>query len=308
MHLYASAVGLSELNTRSTINTLLKNITEDAIQNNNVLYDIASSPQDSFYEAQIYHSMLKRQTAPDFEDMGGIVIMGYYNPDEKIFERTSYFPYIKGTSPRYTAEAVVERKSDQEAYLVHCDEPRREVTPIFFLKNIIEYISNNKNQRIVKDKFVYLSALSTSGKIILPIRQSKAQIDKCKAATKKRNRLVDMAMQGNIEAIDNLTIGDYDVISDICQRIRKEDIYSIVNTSFIPSGLECDKYTVVGNIIDLECLTNEVTGEEIYYMQLECNDTIMNLGINRKDLYGMPQKGYRFVGKIWLQGNMNFSE
>ena len=50
-----------------------------------------------------------------------------------------------------------------------------------------------------------------------------------------------------------------------------------------------------------------ITGEEVYYMLLECNDNMINVAINKKDLYGLPQKGYRFVGKIWLQGAIDFS-
>lgn len=307
MHLYARAVGLSEISSRSAIETLLTTIKDDAIRNNSVICYSEGESQDSFYEAQIDYCMLKRQNGTEFEDMGGLVIRGFYNPEDKIFEQTFYFPYIKGNVPRYNREMAVERQTDKEAYLAHCDEPRREVPPIFFVKNIVEYLNKTNGRRILTDRFVYLSALSTSGKIILPIRQTKAQIDRCKAATNKRNKLVDMAMKGNPDAIDNLTIGDYDMLSDICQRIRKEDIYTIVNSSFIPSGLECDHYTVVGNIMEVTSLTNEITGEEIYYMLLECNDNMINLGINRKDLYGIPQVGFRFSGRIWLQGDIELN-
>lgn len=50
-------------------------------------------------------------------------------------------------------------------------------------------------------------------------------------------------------------------------------------------------------------LKNEMTDEEIYYMSLECNNVEFNLAINKEDLLGEPQTGFRFVGRIWLQGN-----
>ena len=170
----------------------------------------------------------------------------------------------------------------------------------------MDYLSNAKGENILTDKFVHLSALSTGGRIIFPIRQTKEQIEKCDAATKKRNKLVDMALQGDINAIDDLTLSDYDLLTNLCERIKKEDVYSIVNSSFIPSGLECDCYSVVGNILEIGAYRNEVTGEEVYNMLLECNDNIINVGINKKDLHGIPQAGCRFIGKIWLQGYIDF--
>ncbi len=308
MHLYARTIGLSEISTKSAMDILLNKIVESAIQNNCVIYDINNPPQGEMYEAQINHSMLKKQTGFTFEDMGGLCIRGMYNPKERVFDQSFYFPYIKGTNPRFNKQLIIERQSDKEAYMVHCNEPRREVAPIFFLKNIVDYLSYAIGESVVTDRFVHLSALSTGGKIIFPIRQTKAQIEKCNADTNRRNKLVDMALQGDAQAIDDLTLCDYDLLSNLCERIKKEDVYSIVNSSFIPSGLECDCYSVVGNILEIYSLRNEVTGEVVYNMLLECNDNIISVGINKKDLYGMPQAGCRFVGKIWLQGYIDFKE
>lgn len=305
MHLYARAVGLSEITTRSAMDTLLTEIIEKAIQNNDICYDSASDDDDSFYEAQINYSMLKNKST-DGEDVGGITIRGYYNPDTKVFKQTFFFPYIIGRHKHCTKEVTVERQSDKEAYMVHCNESGKEIVPIYFLSNIVDYLIKEKGNTVLSDKRNYISALSITGKIILPIKQTKSQILKDRLKAKKRNRLVDLAMKGNIDAIGDLTMGDYDIISDIFDRVRREDLYSIVNSTFIPIGLECDKYSIIGNITDLIKLNNEITGEEVYYMIVECNDNIISLGINSKDLYGVPQIGMRFVGKVWLQGSIDF--
>ncbi len=306
MHLYARAVGLSEITSRSAMDTLLTEIIEKAIKNDNVCYYSESDDDDSFYEAQINYPMLKIQKLTGYEDIGGISIRGYYNPDTKVFKQTFFFPYIIGSYEHFTKEITVERQSDKEAYMVHCNEPGKEIVPIYFLSNIVEYLINENGKNTLNDKINYISALSISGKIILPIKQSKAQILREQLKTKKRNRLVDLAMKGNVDAIGDLTMGDYDIISDIFDRVRKEDLYSIINSSFIPIGLECDKYSIIGNITDLIKINNEITGEEVYYMIMECNDNIISLGINSKDLYGVPQVGMRFVGKVWLQGSIDF--
>lgn len=308
MHLYARTIGLSEISTKSAMDILLNKIIESAINNNCIIYDTNNYGQDEWLEAQINHSMLKRQIGFSFEDMGGLCIRGLYNPKERRFEQSFYFPYIKGTKPRFITQLLVERQTDKEAYMVHCNEPRREVAPIFFMKNIVEYLHYANKESVLMDKFIHLSALSTGGKIIFPIRQTKEQIERCNAATNKRNQLVDMALQGDAQAIDDLTLGDYNLITSLFERLKKEDIYSIVNSSFIPSGLECDCYSVVGNILEIGAYRNEVTGEEVYNMLLECNDNIISVGINKKDLHGMPQAGCRFIGKIWLQGYIDFKE
>ncbi len=308
MHLYSRAVGLGEITTRPSMDALLKGVIERSIQNNEVLYNPSGTNQDGFFEAQINYSMLNEIRGTMTIDIGGISIRGMYNPDNSEFIEMYYFPYVVGDNPRFNTEIIVERQADKEAYLVHCNEPKREVTPIFFMKNIVEYINKGHKQGCYNEHFVYLSALSNSGKIIMPVRKTKDQIEKCKAATNKRNQLVDKALQGDQDAIDDLTIGDYDMLSDICQRVKKEDVFSIVDSSFIPSGLECDCYSVIGNIQEVNLYQNKVTGEEVYYMTLECNDIIFGMGINRKDLYGMPQTGCRFVGKIWLQGEVFFGD
>lgn len=301
MHLYARSVGLSEITSKNTMDHMLNTFVDEAIKNNRVRYNVDNDSVDGFYEAQIDREMMS------YSNVAGLTIRGIFNPEIAVFEPAFYFPYIKGNTPRFNTELFIERQTDKEAYMVHCNEPRREVAPIFFMNNIVEFLDNEKGKKYLTDRFVYLSGLSVEGKIILPIMQTKEQIDKCKAATNKRNQLVDMALQGNPDAIDNLTMDDYDMLTNLCQRIKTEDIYSIVNTSFIPSGLECDNYSVVGNILEVECLKNMITGEEVYYMLLECNDNMINVAINKKDLYGLPQKGYRFVGKIWLQGAIDFS-
>ena len=308
MHLYARAIGLSGMGGKTNMDFLLDTMIEGAKMNNLISYNQDKEVTDGFYEAQINQGMVFRKPPNVYRDMLGITLRGIYNPETKEFHPSFYYPYIRGEAPRFNTEIFIERQSDKEAYMVHCNEPRREVSPIFFLSNIIDYLKTEKGKKHLPDKFVYLSGLSTEGKIILPIKQTDEQIDKCKAATNKRNQLVDMALQGNTDAIDSLTMDDYDMLTNLCQRIRNEDIYSIVNSSFIPSGLECDNYSVIGNIIEVESMKNEVTFEDVYYMLLECNDNMINVAINRKDLYGIPQKGYRFVGKIWLQGTIDFKE
>ena len=51
-----------------------------------------------------------------------------------------------------------------------------------------------------------------------------------------------------------------DMYTTISRRIQKDDIFSLVDTYFMPYGVECDQYSVLGEITELRLATNDVTG------------------------------------------------
>ena len=106
--------------------------------------------------------------------------------------------------------------------------------------------------------------------------------------------------------MESLTIEDIDTYTRISQRIINEDVFSIVDSTFMPCGVECDQYSVIGEILELSKEQNIYTGETIYIMTLDCNNMVFTLGINEKHLLGEPLVGRRFKGQIWLQGNVKF--
>ena len=92
----------------------------------------------------------------------------------------------------------------------------------------------------------------------------------------------------------------------VSRRILHEDMYSIIETCFMPCGIECDQYSVIGNILDIEVKQNRITEEDVYCLRLDCNDVIFTVAINKKDLLGEPKVGRRFKGQIWMQGTLQF--
>ena len=58
----------------------------------------------------------------------------------------------------------------------------------------------------------------------------------------------------------------------------------------------------------MECtlLKNKITEEEVYLMNINCNDMTFDLCVNKEDVYGEPCVGRRFKGTIWMQGYINF--
>ena len=121
-----------------------------------------------------------------------------------------------------------------------------------------------------------------------------------------RNDLIVAARNGDEEAIESLTIEDLDIYSQISRRITREDLYSIVDTTFMPYGVECDQYSVIGEILELKASDNPYTSETVYTMVLDCNDVIIKMAVNRTDLMGAPEVGRRFKGNLWISAHVNF--
>ena len=143
------------------------------------------------------------------------------------------------------------------------------------------------------------------------IIKSKRQICLClnvrnKAKTRERLKMIQKAKKGDQVAIENLTLEDMDTYTDITRRIVVEDIMSIVETSFMPFGLEGDRYQLIGEITSVDKVTNKLSGESVWEMQINCNDIDIDICINEKDLFGEPKVGRRFKGCVWLQGQLNY--
>ena len=106
--------------------------------------------------------------------------------------------------------------------------------------------------------------------------------------------------------MEDLTMEEMDLYSMISERFVTDDVLTIVDTCFMPHGIECDQYSVMGEIVDFVNFKNILTGEKLCQMTIECNDIQFDVCINCADLLGEPAVGRRFKGLIWLQGQLHF--
>ena len=65
---------------------------------------------------------------------------------------------------------------------------------------------------------------------------------KNKQVANNRSQLLNAARKGDEDAIESLTLDDMDTYTAISKRIQKEDVFSLVDTYFMPYGVECDHY------------------------------------------------------------------
>ncbi len=153
---------------------------------------------------------------------------------------------------------------------------------------------------------VTLSGLALSGKILLPVRKSETQVKNEIEASNNRKQLLNAARSGDQTAMESLTLDDIDTYSKVSRRLVSEDIFTIVDTYFMPYGVECDMYSILGEILAMRERKNSLTGEEVYQMKLNVNELQFDICVPKAQVLGEPQIGRRFKGTIWLQGMINF--
>ncbi len=296
MHKYMRAIGFSKCQSFKDAEELIKTVMGDADEEN--------------YISMSDKSMVG-EYCKDFAENIGICVRGEFG-DYDDYENPCacyFFPYLRPSVISTTEDVTIERHVEKESYAGICDDVRVGVMLVFYLQNMVTTLKlKNRNRLYHMPKTVSLSALSCQGKIMIPIQKRAEDEEIARQANKKRNILLTKARQGDEEAIESLTLEDMDLYSNISKRIYTEDIYTLVDTFFMPHGVECDLYSVLGEIKDCKKVQNSLTKEECYILTVCSNDLLFDVCINEMDLMGEPKIGRRFKGIIWMQGHINYPD
>lgn len=293
MHKFMRAVGLAGLQGRGALEKLLEYCVQNADERNYI-----KNEDDEIF------AQFTKEFAPGL----GVVVYGQFKA-ENHFIYEYYYPYIKGEGISSSEDITVEQHAATDSFAGVCDDPRLGITMIFYLQNMMEYLKvTDKGQKKTTGTSVTLSALSTKGTIMLPIAKTPNQKRLLKKKRQTRTRLVSHARNGDENAIESLTLDDMNIYTTISDKILKEDVYTLVDNYFMPYGVECDQYAIMGEITDYKLTINTYTKEPVYILSIICSDIEYDVAINRKDLLGEPAVGRRFKGNIWLQGHINFPE
>ena len=322
MHKYLRAVGFSQFQKKSQIDDFFKdNLKDENLISTYISQDMRLCGQ---YNIQVCQG-------------AGVSVIGEQEANQ-LAVMDFYYPYLKGYDYTLIQECTIERHSDKDSYAGIIDDYRMGIALIFQLTNGNVYNSLLKSHKLTDIKIdkIYLSALSISGKIILPI--DKKELSENEFADKKK---LNEDYNGYVEEDDDededymdeppittRLIGDMDDFADGIggkalsigigiklpkdpagqqeMRLKNEDLYSIVETSLLPYGIECDKYQIVAEILSVNRKTNKFTEENLVEMRVDTMGLQFNLMINESDLEGEPLPGRRFRGVIWLLGEVEF--
>ena len=266
MHSYLKAVGFSEIKKRAE----MKEILLDVIRNYDEKNVVSDHPDGTFAE-------FSKSYGYDC----GITVCGQYDEDNR-FHVEYYYPFFKGTGITTNEPVTVERHADKESFAGACDDLRIGVTLIFYLQNAAEYLQQREKGNILPGgQSLTLSGLAREGKILFPVEKDKEAVKAERELTKNRNHLIAAARNGDDDAMEILTMEDMDTYSMISQRIVTDDIFSIVDSYFMPYGIECDQYSIMGEILDFMTFKNIITGEEICQLTLTFKKRFSSVKYNK---------------------------
>lgn len=291
MHSYLKSIGFSDLEGRVDIDKIINEVIQE--------YDEKTVVEDR--QHHLFVEMSKMYGC-DY----GITVCGEYDENEE-FQMEYYFPYFRGTGVTTQEDLTIEKHAGMESFAGACDDVRVGVTLIFYLQNAGQYLrERGKGNYTKRGQPLTLSALAKEAKILFPIKKNSMESDEVKNSALKRSDMIAAARSGDEEAMENLTMEDIDTYAMISRRISKEDVYSIVDSYFMPYGIECDQYNIMGEILDFTEAINTKSNELVYELTLQCSDIQFDVCINKNDLLGEPEIGRRFKGIIWLQGRVEF--
>ncbi len=299
MHKYFRAIGLSKpLNQLEQMNFVKDTVDHQTYR----VY--TTDPEEG--------EILTANFRMDFGSGYGISVYGEFDEDGE-FSCERMEPYLYTGNLSSFEELSVEERIDGSSFAGICDDMKVGCTIIFRLLNAVEYLKYKRMGVVsvmLPTAAAYLTGLSVKGTILMPVAGLEKNPMERRQRSENRRFLMRAANNGDEKAMQTLTMQDistYNVLFDRIQN-RKEDIYSLVDTYFMPYGVECDLYNILGNITNVKLTENPLTNEKVYILSMDCNELLFDLCINQKDLYGVPEVGRRFKGTIWLQGTIGFPE
>ena len=289
MHRYLRAVGFSNIESKKQIRDLMNDV-------------IINPNRKEFIETG--RDSILVEYSKNYCPTCGITLRGEYD-DSNDLTLDFYYPFVQGDEVSTSENVSIERHADKESFAGLVEDYRVGASLIYYVQNgmsVMKNMSSLDSEQVGAS--TYLSALSLGGTIMLPIQKDPKQRELLRKASADRSKRIIAAKSGDEEAIEQLTLEDIDTYSAVSKRLLKEDVFTLVDSYFMPNGVECDHYSILAEIVDFRLETNALSSENVYAFNLNCNSLPLTLCINEKDLLGEPQVGRRFRGNIWLQGEI----
>lgn len=289
MILYIRALGFTQFDSKDRAEELVASIIKDPAAKY-----VWEAP-----EGRVYVEFFK-----EYGKGFGLVVRGFIAENEEINVH-SLVPSTRSNFLIDTHEVDVVQLEDKDIYQGFCEEIASGTPISFYLQNLKEYneVENNDEVYITG---VRLSAYCVDGTIILPIDKDNTDVLLEEEEEKIRKELLEQARKGDEDAMTTLDEEADEASKMLQERLKSEDILSVLEGFFVPVGNQDDVYSILGNITRVELLTNRKTNEEIFHIELTCMTVPLEVYINKKDLVGQPTPGMRFKGTCWLHGEIDF--
>ena len=235
----------------------------------------------------------------------GICMRGFRARDGR-FVMDYYFPYREAVRKANALETSVIPQTDRNGLYGMNDDTRLGLDLVYYVQDMMKFLKSDQSRN---SKVFFggtsLMGLSSGGKIIMPVQKTDEAVERNERTKAKRSELILAAREGDESAYEALSVEEMDTYNELAVRAGQEDVYSIIDTSFMPSGVEMDKYMVIAEITGIHRFLNKTTKQIVFVLSLKSNQMEFDLTINEADLLGVPEVGRRFKGDMWLQGKVN---
>ena len=227
---------------------------------------------------------------------GGFVV-------QSCFRRVYYYPYVIGTTLTPAAKCEIYPRHDGLSVLGVWDYPAFGCTAIFHLVNAWDHMESLPlSGQELKPTGVRLSGLAADGMILIPMEKTEEDRKFQKKYLETMKRDEEAWAQGDFAA-SNRVMRQNDLSGRASMRMMgRDDLYSIIDTFFLPEGFESDTYQILGDIVAARQVSNDISGERVWILDVSVCGTIITVAVGASDLRGEPAIDRRFRGNIWLQG------
>ena len=239
----------------------------------------------------------------DVNGHAGIAVVGAIGEQGSLVPEY-YFPYLGATHISSTAPLSYEKTATRDGFSGMCEDDRLGLALIFDVKNVPEVIRDQQDLQLGSPSFrrVMLSMLLKEATVLLPISDRKKA-----PATSRRTfekRLGEAEEQGDLEAVGRLAREEMMRFGRAVQRIHETDILTVVESFFMPYGMESYSYYFLGDILSSALILNEITKERFYRMVVSVNGVEFTAAVHENDLQGVPAAGMRLRAKGMLMGEL----
>ena len=293
---------------RGTItHTFLRSIGFDSVKNRDqekALVDWVLENPSRMSVVSLDHESNLAMAEKDVNGHAGIAVVGEIGESGGLVPEY-YFPYLSSTHISSTAPLSYEKTATRDGFSGMCEDDRLGLALIFDVKNVPDVIRDQQDLQLGNASFqrVMLSMLLREGTVLLPIGAKKSVPANSRRSFEKN--LTEAEEQGDLEAVGRLAREEMLRFGRAIQRIRETDVLTVVESFFMPYGMESYSYYFLGDILSSALILNEITKERFYRMVISVNGVEFTAAVSENDLQGVPAAGLRLKAKGMLMGEFS---
>lgn len=279
---------LSSIGFKNIITPMqFKNLKSDIVSNPSGRYYLSVAGGDNYIEFY-----------KEYGEKIGLTVKGTVDDNNNIkIEKLSAFagPF----NHLNVLEASVEYLDEENDYYVVCEDAENGNQIVFYLQNVYEYKKLSDDFNIDR---VFIAGLSDFGKIILPIKKEEGYSELKEQFKRDRRDIIKKSREGDMASFKELLNDMDEITSIILDRIKDEDLLSVIEGYIMPYDDDYAMYSILGDIVAVRSMRNSHSNETVWGLSVNVTGTCFDVFISVGDLIGVPSVGMRFMGVCWLQG------